>query len=561
MGKSYIAIYNGNEEELKTQLSQKNLNNYIVLNRKAVAIYVGEDFDEEIFFKIECIYDWGVSTHMSSLIEINLNSDNGKPARSISALDYIEKNPYINPTGKGTIIAIIDSGIDYMHPDFIKKDGTSKIISIWDQDSDKGNPPEGLNFGSEFTSEQINEYISRQDSTLTEDDIGTGTLAAGIAVGLGNENFEYKGIATDSELIVVKLREEVGVYKEGRISYALSDFLAGIKYVIDSLKKHHKSLVINLTVASKSEGVVETTLLESFESLTIPGVIIVCGLGNEGNTDTHYKGNIKNINDVVDILIQVGEQKNLDIIVSCVGPDKINASLISPSGELSYDIKYSPDRFIYKGRFNIEKTNYDMRFLYPWLKSGTEEIVINLKDIKPGIWTLRLKAEFLISGEYDVFLPNKNLLDKDTRFINSNSFSTTTWFAATENVLSVGAYNNNTDSIWIQSSRGTLNQNPLKPDIVAPGVDIIGPYKNNKYAKGTGTGVSSSIISGVASVLMEYISYQSELGRNLLFTEVIKTYLMIGADRQDIYSYPNVNLGYGVLNFKKTMESIAENLR
>lgn len=314
-------------------------------------------------------------------------------------------------------------------------------------------------------------------------------------------------------------------------------------------------------MASKSEGVVETTLLESFESLTIPGVIIVCGLGNEGNTDTHYKGNIKNINDVVDILIQVGEQKNLDIIVSCVGPDKINASLISPSGELSYDIKYSPDRFIYKGRFNIEKTNYDMRFLYPWLKSGTEEIVINLKDIKPGIWTLRLKAEFLISGEYDVFLPNKNLLDKDTRFINSNSFSTTTWFAATENVLSVGAYNNNTDSIWIQSSRGTLNQNPLKPDIVAPGVDIIGPYKNNKYAKGTGTGVSSSIISGVASVLMEYISSQSELGRNLLFTEVIKTYLMIGADRQDIYSYPNVNLGYGVLNFKKTMESIAENLR
>ncbi|WGX75427.1 hypothetical protein QJS64_15735 [Paraclostridium bifermentans] len=68
-------------------------------------------------------------------------------------------------------------------------------------------------------------------------------------------------------------------------------------------------MVINLTVASKSEGVVETTLLESFGSLTIPGVIIVCGLGNEGNTDTHYKGNIKNINDVVDILIQVGDQK------------------------------------------------------------------------------------------------------------------------------------------------------------------------------------------------------------------------------------------------------------
>lgn len=561
MDLSYIVIYNGNEEELKNQLSQNNLNNYIILNKKAAAIYVGENFDEEVFQKIGCIYDWGVSTHMSSLIEINLDSNNGKSARAISGVDYIDKNPYINPTGKDTIIAIIDSGIDYMHPDFIKKDGTSKIISIWDQTSNEENSPEGLKFGSEFTREQINEYIAKKDSSLTEDKIGTGTLAAGIAVGLGNENSSYKGIAIDSDLIVVKLREEVGVYKEGRISYALSDFLAGIKYVTDSLKKHQKNMVINLTVASKSEGVVETTLLESFDSLTIPGVIIVCGLGNEGNTDTHYRGNINSINEVVDILIQVGEQKNLDIIASCVGPDKITASLISPSGELSYNIKYSPDRFIYKGRFNIEKTNYEMRFLYPWLKSGTEEVVISLKDIKPGIWTLRLKPEFLISGEFDVFLPNKNLLDKDTRFINSNSFSTTTWFASTENVLSIGAFNNNTDSIWIQSSRGTLNQNPLKPDIVAPGVGIIGPYKNNKYANGTGTGISSSIVSGVASVLMEYISSQSELGRNLLFTEVIKTYLMIGADRQDIYSYPNVNLGYGVLNFKKTMENIADNLR
>ncbi|WGX75429.1 hypothetical protein QJS64_15745 [Paraclostridium bifermentans] len=99
---------------------------------------------------------------MSSLIEINSNSDNGKPARSISGLDYIDKNPYINPTGKDTVIAIIDSGIDYMHSDFIRKDGTSKIISIWDQSSNKGNPPEGLNFGSEFTNEQINEYISKK---------------------------------------------------------------------------------------------------------------------------------------------------------------------------------------------------------------------------------------------------------------------------------------------------------------------------------------------------------------------------------------------------------------
>ena len=46
-----------------------------------------------------------------------------------------------------------------------------------------------------------------------------------------------------------------------------------------------------------------------------------------------------------------------------------------------------------------------------------------------------------------------------------------------------------------------------------------------------------------------------------MFTEVIKTYLMIGADKKDIYTYPNVELGYGNLNFKNTMQQIATNLR
>ena len=93
-------------------------------------------------------------------------------------------------------------------------------------------------------------------------------------------------------------------------------------------------MVINLTIGGKSEAVVLTSMLEAFDRLLRPGTIIVSGLGNEGNTDTHYRGKIDDMNTVSDILIQVGEQKNLEIVVSCIGPDKINASIISPSGEL-----------------------------------------------------------------------------------------------------------------------------------------------------------------------------------------------------------------------------------
>lgn len=559
--KSYILIYNENIELLESELKKNNINNYIILNKKIASIYVKGDFDEAILRNMESVYDWELSIPMSSLIEIDRSIESGTGAREASGVNYIDKNPYINSSGKNIVIVIIDSGIDYLHPDFIKEDGSSKIISIWDQTSNKQSPPEGLKFGSEFKREQINEYINNSDPTLTQDNIGTGTVAAGIVVGGGNLNKSYKGIATDSELLVVKLREYKGIYKENVISYELSDFLAGIRYAIDFYKKTNKDMIINLTIGERSRAVILTNFLDAYDELIQAGIIIVSGAGNEGNTDIHFRGTLRSMKSIEDILIQVGEQKNLDITVSCIGPDKITPYVISPSGELSYNMKYSPEESVYTGRFNIEGTDYKLKYNYPWIKSGTEEFIIRLINVKPGIWTIRLKPQFIINGDYDVFLPNKNLIDKDTRFINSNSFSTTTLFATTENVITIGCYNNKIDSIWIESSRGTINQNPLKPDIVAPGVNIIGPYKNNQYINSTGTGVSSSIVTGIISVLMEYIDSQSVLGRNLLYTEALKVYLMLGAERQGIYEYPNVNTGYGILNFEKTMEEIAKKLR
>ena len=157
-------------------------------------------------------------------------------------------------SGKNVIIAIIDSGIDYLHPDFINEDGTTKIISIWDQESVKGNPPEGYLFGSEFTREDINKAIKENDSTLSEDKRGTGTIAAGICSGKGNLNSIYKGVAIDSELLIIKLREYENRFDYGKINYQLSDFLAAIKYIEDIISKNKKYVVINMTVAVTPSG-------------------------------------------------------------------------------------------------------------------------------------------------------------------------------------------------------------------------------------------------------------------------------------------------------------------
>ncbi|HSQ90412.1 bile acid germinant receptor pseudoprotease CspC [Romboutsia sp.] len=560
MEKSYLIMYQSDIEELENTLKANGINRYIILNRQIAAVYLLENFDENILNQIEIIAWWQRSSPMSSLIEITDNLETGETVTTAAGTDYIYKNPYVQASGKGVIIAIIDSGIDYLHPDFINKDGTTKIISIWDQESIKGNPPEGCLFGSEFTREDINKAIKENDSTLSEDKIGTGTIAAGICSGNGNLNSRYKGVAVDSELLVVKLREYKNRFKDGIINYQSADFLAAIKYIQDVAAKEDKYIIINLTVAVGPSGQIEVSLLDSFSFLDQPGVILVSGAGNEGNTDIHYEGRIINVNESKDILIQVGDQLNLEVYIIVDGPDKIGAQVISPSGEIIDNILYSPDNYPYYGKFNLENTTYEIQYVYPWFELGSEKFFIDFYDIKPGVWTIRLNPEYIISGLYNVYIPNKSLISEDTRFLDPNSSSTITLFANIDNVITVGAYNDKTVSMWIGSSKGSKRTGYIKPDIVAPGVDIISTYKNQSYNTGTGTGVSSSITSGIVAILMEYISQQGLYAKETMYTQTLKTYLMLGARREEIYNYPNTSQGYGIINLKETLIQISNSL-
>ena len=560
MEKSYIIIYNIPVDRLEENLKNNNINRYIILNNTIVALYVDDSFNEDILDRIYGITWWERSSVMSSLIELTNNLPNGETVRTAAGTEYIYKNPYISPTGKDIIIAIIDSGINYLHPDFIKSDNTTKIISIWDQESTLKPPPEGYLFGSEFTREEINEYIKRNDSSLSVDNIGTGTIAAGIAAGLGRGNSSYDGVAVDAELVVIKLKSYKDTFAKGKINYEESDFLAGIKYALEVADRENKRMIINLTVGGRSTSGIEVSMLDSFEELDGSGRIVVCGAGNEGNTDIHYSGNIQMADKSQDIIIQVGEQVNLDITLCPIGPDKIGAAIISPGGEMSYVINYTPEPFVYRGRFNLEDTSYEMRYIYPCIKSGNEMLDITLKNIKPGIWTLRIFPEFIINGNYNVYLPNKNLISPQTRFTDSSSDATITLFGVIKKVITVGAYNDRTDSLWIGSSKGPVVKRPIKPDIVAPGVDIIGPYQNDAYNTATGTGVSSSVVAGIVAIMMSYIISQEEESRNLLFSEPLKTFLMLGATRKEIYTYPNMAQGYGILNLRNTLAAISNNI-
>ncbi|GKZ03785.1 peptidase S8 [Paraclostridium bifermentans] len=555
--KSYYLLYSG---DIKKSFEENNIDKYIILNDQLASIYVNDDFEPETLDNIKNVEWWSPSDVMSSLINITNNLEGGESVKSSIGGDYIESNPYLNVTGKDILVAVIDSGVDYLHEDLIDENNNSKILYLWDQENNSKSPPEGMIFGSEYTREEINEAIKNKDSSLSVDTIGTGTIACGIIAGQGNINREYRGIARDADLLVVKLRQFKDVYYDDKISYAVTDFLAALTYVLKISVKENKALIINFTLGNMSSINIEAFILQTYGMFDKSGIVLVSGAGNEGNTDVHYQGHITSEDNYIDVIIQNGNNKNLEITIRGRGPDKLFLQIISPSGDISQIIRYAPDDRIYRGRFYIEKTSYTVLNTFPWIKSGDQMIRINLNDIKPGIWTLRISPEFIIHGDFNVYLPNKSIIAPGTRFVDSTSKATITFMGLASPVITIGAYSDKTNSLWIGSSKGNLNGNKVRPDIIAPGVDVISTYVNNSYNTATGTGVSSSIVCGSLALIMEYLKEESRVSKLSLFTEPLRTYLMIGATRQDIYEYPNIFQGYGIFDLRNTFRQIAKNL-
>ena len=133
--------------------------------------------------------------------------------------------------------------------------------------------------------------------------------------------------------------------------------------------------------------------------------------------------------------------------------------------------------------------------------------------------------------------------------MDSNPDTSINYPATFKDNITVGAYNTINNSLWPSSSRGVTVSNLLKPDIVAPGVNIIAPFPGGGYATITGTAPAAAYTSGCVALLLQYTSVNGFYPR-LAFVQKIRTFLRAGATRFDNIEYPNNNLGYGILNIK-----------
>ncbi|EGT3801047.1 bifunctional germination protease/germinant receptor pseudoprotease CspBA [Clostridioides difficile] len=480
------------------------------------------------------------TTKMTLLGEINRGTFGGVVATEEMGVNFFKNNPNINITGRGTLISIADTGIDYLHPDFIYPDGTSKIVYLWDQ-TKEGTPPDGFYIGTEYTREDINRAIAENDPSLSQDEVGQGTMLSGICAGLGNVNSEYAGIAEDSELIIIKLGKIDDFYNSAML-------FAASQYAYKKAFELGRPLVINMSLGTSSLAGL-TNRSNSEKAFFTRGLCITAGAGNEGNTQTHTSGIIPYVGGSVEVELELNEdEEDLSLELWLNRPDKADVIIVSPTGEESKSVGISNYNKV-TGLFDLEGTEYSITYIYPTTFSGQQFTNVTLKNAKRGVWKIRLVGVYIITGRYNLYLPNRELLKSGTRFREVDPFYTINYPAIQDDLITIGAYNTINGSLWQSSSRGPTIEDRLKPDIVAPGVNIIAAYPGNTYATITGTAAASAHAAGAAAMYFQYTFVDGRYP-NQAYVQKIKTFMQAGARKDSNTVYPNTNSGYGLLDVR-----------
>lgn len=474
------------------------------------------------------------------------------------------KSKALDITGNGVIVAIIDTGIDYTHEAFRYEDNTSKIISIWDQ-TEAGIPPKGFLYGTEYSNEQLNEAINSDDPLSivpTTDEIGHGTFLAGTAAGRPNRKENFQGAAPDADLVVVKLKQakkclrEFFQVKKDAIAFQTSDMLQGLNYVIEKAEKLRKPIVVLLAFAS-SDG--PHNGMNEFEEILAKlgdsiGVIMVTAAGNEANTDHHFHGVINEGENKVDIDLNIAEKEEGVFLNMWVPlPDKLSIELISPSGATTGIFPYKPREWQEKV-FPLEASIILVHYDLIEERAAEESIAIMIKNPLAGLWTIVVHGEILINGEFDIYLPIRGFVNDNTVFLRPDPNSTVVIPSTNPGTITVGAYNEVINSIYLPSGRGYTRDFKIKPDIVAPGVNVIGPYPKNQYGVMSGTSVATAITAGASALLLEWGIIQGNDPN--INTMTMKTYLSRGANRRKGIKYPNREWGFGELDLLNTFKII-----
>lgn len=426
--------------------------------------------------------------------------------------------------GDHALVALVDAGIDVLHEAFLDDQGNSRIVEIWDQTDDGGHGPNAFyptvdaSYGTVHTAEKIAQYVSSQVVPVRlAASHPHGTHVASIAAGRSVGNFAG-GVAPEAKIIAVVTKIQSGPGDPISIGYSSShvDALAYIKAAANSL---NLPVVVNVSQGMNAGAHDGTSLLEAaFDEFSgggrDPGVVIVKSAGNERNYAGHARLTLgSDMADELKWTCQTSYRREDVFELWFKACDEFKFRLGNPAGAKTAQVSWAAPslreslpggNLVVMSYTRYHHDNGDSRLLIVLQSGGASKIAA-------GDWTLEIESGAVRSaGQIDAWVERSG--GRAVEFTNHLEEEMTLTIPGTaHSVISVGAVTP-TKPAKIQefSSYGPTRDQRDKPDVVAPGRDIVAADAGTKtdVRADSGTSMAAPHVTGAVALLFSHLAKQ-----------------------------------------------------
>ena len=478
--------------------------------------------------------------------------------------------PVLNNQGAGVIVGFVDTGINYTDSLFRNVDGSTRIIGIWDQtnNSDNSNNIENETakpfsafsalYGTQYTAEEINLALNSDNPASivpTRDENGHGTFLASIAAGNRDERAGFSGAAPQASIAMVKLKpakqylRDFYLIQDGTEAYQENDIMMGVSYLYFLARKYSMPLVVCIPLGTNMGSHMGMSRLGQYlnQVSLSNGSAVITAAGNETGARHHFRAVMDADTDEVTAELRVGEREagfSMELWAENMGAYTVG--FISPTGEVAREISV-PLRGENTVSFLLEQTQITVYTQIADVSSGSQFIFMRFENPMSGIWRILIRNSLDIRETFHIWLPVRGFISDETYFLRPDPDTTITDPGNARYPITVTAYDHTKNSIYIHASRGYSLSGRIKPDLAAPGVNILGAsVSGRRLTRMSGTSVSAAHLAGAAAILLNW----GVLNANYpyLNTPVLKSIFVRGAQRNPALTYPNREFGYGTLN-------------